>query len=173
MSQGFSQKLVELGEKTFNLRDVDDATLEDMHAKASSLLTQIAVQKRLNSTASLVRYMKDLPVRRMSFNMRKLLASKDHSQQTDLRWSKLRELDCQTLIFCTISLTGLASLPAEEFNWLVRNVGTYLEKQSLPLGWIVRDQVRKVVANLPRGEITKSFLEGLYCDSPSHQLVVN
>ncbi|KAL8674149.1 MAG: hypothetical protein Q9168_001443 [Polycauliona sp. 1 TL-2023] len=165
MSQGFSQRAVELGEKTFNLRDVDDTTFEDMHAKASSLLTQIAVQKRLNSTASLIRRMKDLPVRRMSFNMKKLLASKDHNHQTELRWSKLRELDCQALVFCTISITGLALLPAEEFRWLLQNVGIYLERQSLPPGWIARDQVRKMVANLPRGEITKSFLEGLYARS--------
>lgn len=106
--------------------------------------------------------MKDLPVRRISFNMRKLLASNDYSHQTD---SKLRELDCQTLIFYTTSVTRLASLPVEGFDWLLRNVGTYLERQFLPPGWIIRDQVRKVVANLPRGEITKPFLEGLYCDS--------
>lgn len=161
MSQGLSQKLIELGEKTFDLQDIDDNTFEDMHAKASSLLTQISVQKRLNSTASLIRHMKDLPIRRMSFNMKKLLASKDRNQQTELRWSRLRELDCQALIFCTISITGLTLLPAEEFNWLLQNVGIYLERQSLPPSWITRDQVRKVVANLPRGEITKSFLEGL------------
>ena len=157
----FCQKLIELGEGSFKLRDIDDTTFEDMHAKASSFLTQIAVQKRLNSTASLVRNMKDLPIRRMSFNMRKLLASKDQSDQTKSRWSRLSDLDCQTLIFCTISVAGLALLPAEEFSWLLQNVGDYLEKQSLPPGWIARDQVRRVVANLPRGEVTKSFLEGL------------
>ena len=119
MSQNFCQKLVELGEEMFKLRDIDNAMFEDMHAKASNLPTQFAVQKRLNLTASLVRHMKDLPVRRMSFNIRKLLASTDHSNRAESRWSKLRELNCQTLIFCTISFKGLVSLPAEEFSWLL------------------------------------------------------
>lgn len=167
MSQEFCQKLVEMGERLFKFRDVDNAMFENMHTKVSSLLTQVAVQKGLDTTASLVRHERELPVRRMSFNIRKLLTSGSHSDQTESRRSKLQMLDCQTLIFCSISFKGLTLLPAEEFSWLLRSVEDYLNNQSLPPGWIARDQIRKVVMNLPRRENTKSFLEGLCCDCSS------
>lgn len=160
MSQKLFQSLDEISESMYNCHDINDATTEGLWARISSLSTQIAMRKGLDDAVKLVQLQNPLPVRRIGFNIKKL---SEVDQQQGSRWSQLQELDIEDLIFCTLSFTGLLTLPSEQFHWLVQNVHRYLRAQSLPHGWIARDQIRKVLANIPRGMNTKSFLESLLC----------
>ena len=79
------------------------------------------------------------------------------------QWLKLQNQDCKTLIFCTLSFSSLVLLPEEQFGWLMDNGCVYLEVQSLPSGWIAREQIRNIVARTPRQANMWSFLEIQFC----------
>ena len=158
MSQGICDKLDEMSKRIFQSQNVDDAIFESVYSKACSLVTQVAVQRKLESTAQLVRDNGVLPVRRININIKKLSKSDDELGKQG-RWQKLQKQDCETLIFCTLSFSGLVLLSEEQFSWLVENARAYLEAQSLPSGWIAREQIRTVVARTPRQANTRSFLE--------------
>jgi hypothetical protein len=152
------QKLDDISERLLEFRNFDNALAKELSVKVSNLLTQITVQKGFDEIARLVREEKTLPVRRISFNIKKLSES---SEQSESRWSKLQKLNFQTLIFCTLSFAGLMSMQPELFGWLVEYAQRYLRAQALPRNWVTRDQIRKVIANTPRRENTKAFLESL------------
>lgn len=158
MSQGICDKLDEMSKRIFQSQNVDDAVFESVYSKACSLVTQVAVQRKLESTAQLVRDNGILPVRRVNINIKKLSKSDDEPGEQG-RWRRLQKQDCETLIFCTLSFSGLVLLSEEQFSWLVENARAYLEAQSLPSGWIAREQIRTVVARTPRQPNTRSFLE--------------
>jgi hypothetical protein len=109
----------------------------------------------------------DLPVRRISYNVRKL------SEECNPRWNELIKLNCESIIFFTIAFNGLASLPDDVFSWLVQNLQNYVQSRAFPPHWILRDQIRKVVSNTPRKENTKPFLakytaeEMKWCETPA------
>jgi hypothetical protein len=108
--------------------------------------------KTLASVSSLVKKGSDLPVRRISYNIRKL------SEKCKPRWDELLKLDCETIIFSTVAFNGLASLPEEVFSWIVQNLQNYVENRAFPRHWILRDQIRKVLSNIRREDLTKPFL---------------
>ena len=144
-----------MSKRIFQSQNIDDAIFESVYSKACSLVTQVAVQRKLESTAQLVRDNATLLVRRININIKKLSTS-DGEQG---RWPKLQNQDCETLIFCTLSFSGLVLLPEEQFGWLMDNGRAYLEAQSLPSGWIAREQIRNIMARTPRQANTRSFLE--------------
>jgi len=161
MSRGICQKLEEMSKRIFQSQNVDDAIFESVYSKACSLVTQVAVQRRLESTAQLVRDNGTLPVRRININIKKLSKNDDEIGEQG-RWPRLQKQDCETLIFCTLSFSGLVLLAEEQFSWLVDNARAYLEAQSLPSGWIAREQIRNIVARTPRQASTRPFLESQF-----------
>lgn len=158
MSQGICDKLDEMSERIFQSQNVDDAIFESVYSKACSLVTQVAVQRKLESTAQLVRDNGILPVRRININIKKLSNSGNELGEQG-RWRRLQKQDCETLIFCTLSFSGLVLQSEEQFSWLVENARAYLKAQSLPSSWIAREQIRTVMARTPRQTNTRSFLE--------------
>ena len=155
MSQEVCVKLDEMSSRIFRSQNVDDAMFENVYSKACSLVTQVAVQRKLESTAQLIRENRILPVRRININIKKL--SKEFGKPS--RWQRLQQQDCETLIFCALSFNGLVLLSEEQFNWLMDNARAYSEAQSLPSGWIGREQIRNVISKTPRQANTRSFLE--------------
>ena len=145
---------------SFHLRDDDQSTLSALKAKVSELATQLSVLERLEPTSRLIRRRGQLPVRKLSFNIRKL---SDVNLRTDSyrrsRWTRLQTLGCETAVFCMLAFNGLATLAGEEFEWLLENAQRYMAIQNLPLGWISLEQIRQVMARAPRQPNTIAFLE--------------
>lgn len=138
MSQGICQKLDEMSKRIFQSQNVDDTIFESVYSKACSLVTQVAVQRKLESTAQLVRDNGILPVRRININIKKL-SKNDEELGEQGRWPRLQRQGCEASIFCMLSFSGLVLLSEEQLSWLVDNAGAYLKAQSLPSGWIARE----------------------------------
>lgn len=102
---------------------------------------------------------KSLPIRRINFNLKKLTET---GERSDSRWSLLQKLNFTSLIFCTLAFAGLVSLPSDQFDWLLHNVERYLQVRRLPSDWVIREQVRKVIANAPRQANTAAFLKNYH-----------
>jgi hypothetical protein len=143
------QKLDQISTLVLELCDIDFAALS---TKILDLSSQIAVQAGFDEMARLIRKQEPVPVRRMGFNLKKLSQDPDN-----LRWSQLQTLDFRTMIFCTLSFPALASMPSEQFSWLVNHAERYTQLQTFPSAWIATDQIRKVIANTPRLECTREF----------------
>lgn len=159
MPHEISLKLDEISKRVFELNDIDHVLSKELSVRASNLSAQIAVQRGLDEIVKLVREEKPLPVRRIGFNIKKL---SDGTEKSQSRWLELQKLDFTTLIFCTLSFSGLSTLPHEQFNWLLDNAQCYLEARDLPPTWIATDQIRKVITNTPRQENTRAFLENYH-----------
>lgn len=112
--------------------------------------------EKLDAVSKLIREGSALPVRRINFNIKKL---SEDNEECKARWLTLEMLDCPSIIFCTLSLSGLMSLPLGQFDWLAHYVQGYVKEQNLPPDWIARDQIRKAIANTPRRRSTQSFLQ--------------
>lgn len=147
---------------TFHLRDDDQDTLKTLKAKMLELTTQISVLEKLEPVARLIRRREPLPLRKLSFNIRKL---SDSNSKTDSRgesrWARLQSLGCEAAVFCMVTFNGLSTLAGEEFEWLLGNVRRYMAVQSLPCGWIASEQIRQVMARVPRQPNTLPFLESM------------
>ena len=87
MSQGICDKLDEMSKRIFQSQSVDDSVFESVYSKACSLVTQVAVQRKLESTAQLVRDNGILPVRRININIKKLSKSDDELGEQG-RWRR-------------------------------------------------------------------------------------
>ena len=148
MAQEIYRKLDEVKE---HILEIHNAQLEELLRRTSKLVTQVSAQKSLGLVIQLLRQGKPLPVRRTSFNIKKLCNGSEESRR---RWEKLQGLDIEALILCTLSFPGLVSLPANQFNWLLSNANRYMEAQGLPSNWVTADQIRKVIANVPRQKDT-------------------
>lgn len=158
MSQRILQNLDTLVTETFEMHDDGEGTFKSLKAKVSLLATQIAVLEKLGPVVGLIRRGEPLPMRALSYNIKKL--SEDDSKRDnhgDSRWACLQRLGCETAIFCMISCAGLALWSVEEYGWLLNNAQRYLAVQELPL-WATREQIRKVLANVPRRPNIASFL---------------
>ncbi|KAL2380541.1 hypothetical protein RJZ90_004515 [Blastomyces dermatitidis] len=117
-------------------------------------------QEKLEPIIRLIRRGKQLPVRKLSFNIRKLSDGNPKTGSHDEpRWARLQNLGCETAVLCMIAFNSLATLAGDEFEWLLENVQRYLAIQSLPCGWIASEQIRQVMARALRQPNTLSFLE--------------
>ncbi|EDN03889.1 predicted protein [Histoplasma mississippiense (nom. inval.)] len=163
MSQQSLRKLDSIIGDTFQLRNDGEDSFPSLKAKVLHLATQIAALERLEPVARLIREGELLPMRKLNYNIKKL--SEDDSKcddHEDSRWTCLQKLGCQTAVFCMISFSGLAQLPAEEYDWLLKNVQRYMRGQGLPRNWVAREQIRKVMANAPRRPNAISFLNSYH-----------
>ncbi|KAL2361144.1 hypothetical protein RJZ56_005984 [Blastomyces dermatitidis] len=163
MSQQSLRKLDSIIGDTFQLRNDGEDSFPSLKAKVLHLATQIAALERLEPVARLIREGELLPMRKLNYNIKKL--SEDDSKcddHEDSRWTCLQKLGCQTAVFCMISFSGLAQLPTEEYDWLLKNVQRYMTVQGLPRNWVAREQIRKVMANAPRRPNTISFLNSYH-----------
>jgi len=147
--------LEEICENISRLRDVPDSLFEEWHLKISDHLSQVGNLRKLDVVSKLIREAGALPVRRINFNIKKL---SEDNEECKVRWLALERLDCPSIIFCTLSLSGLMSLPLRQFDWLAKHVQSYVEQQEFPPDWITRDQIRKAFASTPRRQSTLSFL---------------
>ncbi|KAL2365369.1 hypothetical protein RJZ56_001750 [Blastomyces dermatitidis] len=120
-------------------------------------------QEKLEPIIRLIRRGKQLPVRKLSFNIRKLSDGNPKTGSHDEpRWARLQNLGCETAVLCMIAFNSLATLAGDEFEWLLENVQRYLAIQSLPCGWIASEQIRQVMARALRQPNTLSFLESYH-----------
>ncbi|OAT12062.1 hypothetical protein BDBG_07457 [Blastomyces gilchristii SLH14081] len=121
------------------------------------------VLEKLEPIIRLIRRGKQLPVRKLSFNIRKLSDGNPKTGSHDEpRWARLQNLGCETAVLCMIAFNSLATLAGDEFEWLLENVQRYLAIQSLPCGWIASEQIRQVMARALRQPNTLSFLESYH-----------
>ncbi|KAH8797831.1 hypothetical protein F5884DRAFT_814441 [Xylogone sp. PMI_703] len=156
MSLEASQRFYDICENISGLRDVPESLFEEWHLRILDHLAQVRILRKLDEVSKLIREAAALPVRRINFNIKKL--SEDH-EECKARWLALERLDCPSIIFCTLSLSGLMSLPLRQFDWLAQNVQSYVEKQKFRPNWIARDQIRKALASTPRRQSTQSLLQ--------------
>jgi hypothetical protein len=152
LAQSLLQQLDMLQLTLLQLEFIDNQLGSTVQSRLTALADQVPILRRLASVSSLVKQGADLPVRRISYNVRKL------SEECNPRWNELIKLNCETIIFFAIAFNGLASLPDDVFSWLVQNLQNYVQSRAFPPHWILRDQIRKVVSNTPRKENTKPFL---------------
>ncbi|KAL2390564.1 hypothetical protein RJ035_001102 [Blastomyces gilchristii] len=148
MSQQSLRNLDSIIGDTFQLRNDGEDSFPSLKAKVLHLATQIAALERLEPVARLIREGRLLQMRKLNYNIKKL--SEDDSKRDDheySRWTSLQKLGCQTAVFCMISFSGLAQLPAEEYDWLLKNVQRYMTVQELPRNWVAREQIRKATMN--------------------------
>jgi hypothetical protein len=157
MAKQVRKKLDEVDECIFQLRKIDDTEFEALRDRVSNIAIQISLQRQFDEILELLQQNKLLPVRRISFTLKKLF---DGKEQSKLQWQQLRNLDFNSLIFCMLALQGLLSLPTSHFNWLVGNIDRYLKAQEFSTNLITIDQVQKVIRSVRRQENTKEFLEG-------------
>ena len=115
------------------LKSCDASLLDNLDTRFSEFSCQVTVQKELNRTSYLVQQKQSLPVRRIGYNIRSLL---EHS-----RWTRISELDFDSLIFCIVSFQGLGKMPEGRFAWLLRNIPDYLQMQPLPPEWFLTKQI--------------------------------
>ncbi|PGH16002.1 hypothetical protein AJ80_05345 [Polytolypa hystricis UAMH7299] len=163
MSKRISENLDGIVTNMFEFHDDGKGSFSSWKNKASYLATQAIVLERLGPVAGLIRRGENLPLRKLSYNLKKL--SEDNAEsngQRGSRWADLQRLSCPTAIFCMISCSALAQSPTGEYNWLLNNVEKYLAGQHLPQNWVVRVQIRKVLANLPRQPNAISFLDSYH-----------
>jgi hypothetical protein len=158
MSQEIHQKLDDIRQTILMLRDVTDSVFNELHTRISKLLALVEIQKKLNEIARTIREGNTLPVRRINYNIKKLAEDDEVCQ---IRWSKMRKLNCPAIMFSTMAFNGLISLPDKQYECLVENV----KVQELPCEWVARDQIRRVVASTPRRESTQSFLQSKFCST--------
>jgi hypothetical protein len=153
MCSDIMKQVETLGQNLLKLQDIDEQLAISLQKGLSSLADQVPLLITLDSVSQLVKKDTDLPIRRINYNIKKI------SEECKSRWIDLLKLDCESLIFCMISFNGLASLPDSDFNWLVQKIQDYVKNRNFPRYWILRDQVRKAVANTPRRDNTKQFIE--------------
>ncbi|KAE8440876.1 hypothetical protein EG329_006363 [Mollisiaceae sp. DMI_Dod_QoI] len=156
MSLEDHQIFYEICENISELRDVPDSLFEEWQRKISDHLAQVGILRKLDAVSKLIREGSALPVRRINFNIKQL---SEDNEECKVRWLALEKLDCPSIIFCTLSLSGLMSLPLGQFDWLAQYVQGYVKEQNFPPDWIARDQIRKALANTPRRHSTQSFLQ--------------
>ncbi|OAT12859.1 hypothetical protein BDBG_17707 [Blastomyces gilchristii SLH14081] len=137
MSQQSLRNLDSIIGDTFQLCNDGEDSFPSLKAKVLHLATQIAALERLEPVARLIREGRLLQMRKLNYNIKKL--SEDDSKRDDHEyscWTSLQKLGCQTAVFCMISFSGLAQLPAEEYDWLLKNVQRYMTVQELPRNWV-------------------------------------
>jgi hypothetical protein len=161
MTQKICKEMDEIMERILKIHDIDDVRFQELCDKVATMSTQIAVQKCCDDILKLVEKGEALPVRRISFNIKKL---SDGCEQSEPRWQRLQTLQFNGLILCMLSFPGLVSLPSDQFNWLIDNTDRYLQAQGFSTNFIEIDQIRKIVANAPRQENTKIFHDSTGCD---------
>jgi len=61
-----------------------------------------------------------------------------------------------------IAFNGLTPLAGDEYNWLLENVQAYMMTQDLPSSWVATEQIRQVMARIPRRPNTIQFLENYH-----------
>ena len=157
MANKVSKKLDEVHECIFQLRKIDNTQSEELRDRVSNITIQISLQRQFDEILELLEQKRPLPVRRISFTLKKLF---DGKEQSKLQWQQLRNLDFNSLIFCMLAIQGLLSLPSSHFNWLVGNIDHYLKAQEFSTNLITIDQVQRVIRSMRREESTKEFLEG-------------
>lgn len=161
MADNILKDLQSIADAVFHIHNDRNSALKQLEASASRFAAQVAVIAKLEPVAALIRDGENLPIRKLNYNIKRL--SDDDSKKnpnSDSRWAKLQKLGCETAIYCMISLPGLATIPVLEYEWLLEYVRKYMEAQRLPLGWVAREQIRKVLANTLRCTNTAPFLEG-------------
>lgn len=190
---GIERNLDKVGEDTWDCDDLDDA-FDSMVQKVSRLEAQLHVQRSFQRTEKLLREQtqdKPLPNQQATrvkhlirFTFEKTtrgtgcsLASRnsgnpagddgDTKQKTlRERQTRLRKLECNALKFCglTYKIKDLLELPAAQFEFLVVNVGHFVQRQELSQH-LYRDDIDKVVHSKFDPEDDAIFKEFLKCSS--------
>ncbi|PVH67565.1 hypothetical protein DL98DRAFT_443283 [Cadophora sp. DSE1049] len=168
--QGIERNLDKVGVDTWDCDDLDDA-FDSMVQKVSRLEAQLHVQRSFQRTEKLLREQtqyKPLPNQQATrvkhlirFTFEKTTRGTGCKRQT-----RLRKLDCNALKFCglTYKIKDLLELPAAQFEFLVVNVGHFVQRQELSQH-LYRDDIDKVVHGKFDPEDDAIFKEFLKCSS--------
>lgn len=140
----------------------------------SRLQTQLEVQTVLLSTASLLREHpsnKPLPnqqATRVKHFIRFLFESSTRGKDRQMR---LRNLDCTSLKLCGLSYTvrEVIELPSRVFDFLVENIGDFVDRQQLSL-LLCRDDINKAVLSDVDPDDDELFKSFVACSSPSFHI---
>lgn len=158
MAHDICQELREISERLLRVSDIDTDQIKTLQDISSAISAQVAVQSTCAETIKSIKE-GNTPVRRITFNVKRL---SDGSKESAPRWSKLQDLDFNSMVFCLLSFSAIVALPAVQFDWLVCNVKSYLETQGFSKSITEIAQVRRVIMNTPKHEKTKAFLEGMH-----------
>ncbi|OJJ65622.1 hypothetical protein ASPBRDRAFT_49629 [Aspergillus brasiliensis CBS 101740] len=152
MIENVFDRLEEFHKSLLQLEDFEEEIGTALQNRLNMLADEVPMLIRLASVSKLVRHKGDLPVRRITYNVKKL------SGDCTPRWNELLKLNCDTQLFLMLSFNGLSSLPDKEFNWLVENTQEYLGRRAFRSNWILRDSIRRTVVKLPLNASTQQFL---------------
>jgi len=83
--------------------DIDDATCDDLDIKISSLSAQLTAQKRLSETLKLIRENQPLPLRRLSYNLKKLCESGEFDHLGNVWKEQIWLIDMYNIDGCALS----------------------------------------------------------------------
>ncbi|KKK23238.1 hypothetical protein AOCH_004407 [Aspergillus ochraceoroseus] len=152
MIENIFDRLEEFHKSLLQLEDFEEGIGTALQNRLNMLADEVPMLIRLASVSKLVKHERDLPVRRITYNVKKL------SGDCTPRWNEFLKLNCDTQLFLMLSFNGLSSLPDKEFNWLVENTQEYLGRRAFRSNWILRDPIRRTVVKLPLNASTQPFL---------------
>jgi hypothetical protein len=191
--QGIERNLDKVGEDTWDCDDLD-GVFDSMVQKVSRLEAQLHVQRSFQRTAKWLREQtqdKALPNQqatrvkhliRFTFekttrgtgcslasgNSGNPVSDDGDTKQKTLRerQTRLRKLGCNALKFCglTYKIKDLLELPAVQFDFLVANVGDFVQRHELSQH-LYRDDIDKAVHGKFDPEDDVIFKEFLKCSS--------
>lgn len=153
MSIDIFEQLESFHKRLFEMEEIDDCMCTKLQSTLKKLTDEVPLLATLASLSRRVQNGAELPIRRINYNIKKL------SEDCKPRWDRMMQLSCETLVFFMMAFNGLASLPDEDFSWLMANLQQYVEMRAFPRHWTQREQIRKVVSKTPRKINTRMFLE--------------
>ncbi|KAF2103234.1 hypothetical protein NA57DRAFT_52760 [Rhizodiscina lignyota] len=154
MALDIHKELDDISRRLLELTDIDDTQEDALHHRLSTISAQLRAQKTCR--AAIEELKQTRPVRRMTFNLKKLL---DGSEASEARWSKLQTLEFNSLIFCLLSFSTLMTVPGDQFDWLLQNVTKYLEMQGFSLNLTESTAMKRTIDKIPRQENSHAFLK--------------
>lgn len=132
--------------------NLDNSATDTLRQRASMLSMQIAVHQALGGTARNLSQQQDstglLNAQSRVGKFMEAVYGKPDSDKNEMRWQKLRDMDCVTFLFIGVSYTPLEIMKMHrtEFEYLVTNVTKFQQVKALPKNWIFRKEIQVAVA---------------------------
>jgi hypothetical protein len=164
-----SEGLDLLSQRVWDIR-IDDAAFPTLTQKVSRLLAQLSVQHVLQNT---VRHLltqqsvTGLPntQSRLSKFIENAYGKPDNaSKANELRWQRLRNLDCEAFLLLAVSYTPLdiSKMHRTEFNYLVENATNFLQVEALSPKWIFHKDIQLAIAAKVELQDAAEFRKSLF-----------
>lgn len=131
---------------------LDDFAFDTLKLKILKLSAQVRVHQVLQNTARYLREPDQHPtfpsIHPRLVKFFDTVFRKPDSERNEVRWEKLRAMNCATFLFIAVSYTPLdiTKMSRTEFNYLESNASTFLSKSELSPRWVFRTDIRLLIA---------------------------